>query len=209
MWWGQVPPQWVHWGNTHPPQETQAQPNQELLQLPGETATCKSAIMLFLWLLCVWQNCNDVLLDKRFGKFYIVKGTMKCLANRGYLIHETLGNLRDSQVCLRNMQAHSWLDWKISHYWCGGEERFSLQLIHYGIVATVFHSHLRYHQGKRATSYKDGFVFWMQTVWKWILYFKSLASVHGASGTVSFEVYIKLIEWTLPKQKFFGLCVVC
>lgn len=43
VWWGQIPPQRVHRGNANPPQEVEAQPNQKLQQLPGETVTCESS----------------------------------------------------------------------------------------------------------------------------------------------------------------------
>lgn len=41
VWWGQIPPQRVHRGNSNPSQEAEAQSNQEFQQLPGETVTCK------------------------------------------------------------------------------------------------------------------------------------------------------------------------
>lgn len=44
VWWGQISPQRVHRGNANPPQEAEAQPNQKLQQLPGETVTCKSNV---------------------------------------------------------------------------------------------------------------------------------------------------------------------
>ena len=52
VWWGQIPPQRVHRGNANPTQEAEAQPNQKLQQLPGETVTCKSNVphrYLLMW----------------------------------------------------------------------------------------------------------------------------------------------------------------
>jgi len=48
---GQIPTQRVHRGDADPAQEAEAQPNQKLQQLPGETITCEykaSLVVLFL-----------------------------------------------------------------------------------------------------------------------------------------------------------------
>lgn len=74
VWWRQIPAQRVHRGNTNPAKEAEAQPNQKLQQLPGETVTCKST-----WIMSAFCFTPEPIIKADFEKAFTWTSTLHFL----------------------------------------------------------------------------------------------------------------------------------